>query len=104
MSIPEPLPAPSSRSIPETFHEYLATLDLWECKLFAVLTMDVGCFQFLELVTEQDSTDDATQLLTVSDGSDDSGSISFGWVIALPTVRRLARCSGPAFAPLGSSF
>jgi hypothetical protein len=30
--------------------------------------------------------------------------MTFGWVIALPNGRRLARCSGPAFGPFGSSF
>jgi hypothetical protein len=30
--------------------------------------------------------------------------MTFGWVIALPTGCRLARCSGPAYGPMGSSF
>jgi hypothetical protein len=30
--------------------------------------------------------------------------MSFGWIIALPSGRRLARCSGPAFGSYGSSF
>jgi hypothetical protein len=45
-----------------------------------------------------------SHLLTISDGSDDSGSMTFGWIIALPRGRRLARCVGPAFGPSGSSF
>lgn len=103
-TIPPPLLAKKAHNIPETFCEYLATLDPWERDLFPVLTMDVGCYEFLDLVTSQELAANATQLLTVSDGSDDSGSMSFGWVIALPSGRRLARCSGPAFGPIGSSF
>jgi hypothetical protein len=66
--------------------------------------MDVGCYEFLDLDTSQELEATATQLLTVSDGSDDAGSMSFGWVIALPSGRHLTRCSGPAFSPIGSSF
>jgi hypothetical protein len=66
--------------------------------------MDVEPFEFMDIVTAQDLATDATQLLTISDGSDDSGSMTFGWVIALPSGRRLTQCSGPAFGPTGSSF
>jgi len=66
--------------------------------------MLVDAYEFLALVNSQDSTEDAVQLLTVSNGSDDAGSMTFGWVIALPGGRRLFRCSGPAFGPTGSSF
>jgi hypothetical protein len=103
-SIPGPLAAPQPTSISETFPEFIATLEPWERDLFSFLHMEVGCFEFIDLITSQDIAADTTQLLTVSDGSDDSGSMSFGWVIALPSGRRLARCSGPALGPRGSSF
>jgi hypothetical protein len=41
---------------------------------------------------------------TPSDGSDDAGSMSFGWIISLPNGHRLAHCAGPSFGPYGSSF
>jgi hypothetical protein len=65
--------------------------------------MEVDCFDFLDLVNTQSSHENAIQLLTMSDGSDDSGAMTFGWVIALPTGRCLAHCAGPAFGPYGSS-
>jgi hypothetical protein len=86
----------------------LDTLDLWESNLFPKLTMDVKCYKFLELINAQnlDETfelinaqnldETAVQLITVSVGSDDSGSMTFGCAIALPSSFRLAHCSGPA--------
>jgi hypothetical protein len=103
-TIPGPPPPAPAVFIPETFPEYLGTLDLWERELFPALSMEVEPFEFIDLVTSQDLAEDDIHLLTVSDGSDDSGSMTFGWVIALPSGRRLARCSGPAFGPTGSSF
>jgi hypothetical protein len=103
-SIPDTRPRPSPPNILGTFSEYLATLELWETKLFLQLTMEVNCFAFLDLVNSQTSQENAIQLLTMSDGPDDSGAMTFGWVIALPTGRRLARCAGPAFGLYGSSF
>jgi hypothetical protein len=72
--------------------------------LFLELEMHVGCYEFMTIVNSQDLAVNAFQLITVSDGSDDSGSMTFGWVIATPDGRRLARCSGPVFGPFGSSF
>jgi hypothetical protein len=76
----------------------------WEYHLLSELTMEVDCYDFVHLVNTQFETKDKVQLISVSDGSDDSGSMTFGWAIALPDGRRLARCSGPAFGPTGSSF
>jgi hypothetical protein len=57
--------------------------------------MTVDCYEFLQIVNEQELDETATHLITVSDGSGNDGSMSFGWI---------ARCSGPAFGPSGSSF
>jgi hypothetical protein len=85
-----PLPPVEVHTPPETFLDFIHTLDEWERELVPGLSMDVNCFEFLDIVNSQDKTNDATQLITVSDGSDDSGSMSFGWIIALPTGRCLA--------------
>jgi hypothetical protein len=63
--------------------------------------MHVGCYEFMTIVNSQDLAANAIQLITVSDGSN---LMTFGWVIATPDGRRLARCSGPVFGPFGSSF
>jgi hypothetical protein len=89
---------------PSTFLEFLTTLELWERELFSDLTMQVDCFEFIQLVNSQLITDSSAQLITVSDGSDDSGSMTFGWAVALPNGQRLATCAGPAYGPSGSSF
>ncbi len=102
--IPPTLPTPGSSTLSETFQEFITTLDLWERELFPELSMTIDCYEFLEIVNEQELDDTDIRLLTVSDGSDVEGSMSFGWIIALPSGRRLARCSGPAFGPSGSSF
>jgi hypothetical protein len=67
--------------ISATFREFLWTLKMWERDLFQELAMDVNCYEFLELVNKQELEEDETRLHTVSDGSDDLGSMSFGWVI-----------------------
>jgi hypothetical protein len=40
--------------------------------------MDVDCFEFLNLVNSQDLANMATHLITINDGSDAAGSMSFG--------------------------
>jgi hypothetical protein len=108
--IPLLLAPPSMSTVyypPATFHQFLAQFEPWETQLFPELHMAVDCYKFLDLVNSQqiDDTDNtAMHLITVSKGSNDSGSMTFGWVIALPEGRCLARCSGPAFGPSGSSF
>jgi hypothetical protein len=88
--------------IPATFTDFLDTLEFWETELFANLIMEVDCYTFLALVNAQPET--AIQLLTMSDGSDAAGAMTFGWILSLPNGQRLARCSGPAYGPYGSSF
>jgi hypothetical protein len=66
--------------------------------------MEVDCYKFLSLVESQILEESAIKLLTVSDGSDDSGAMTFGWIIAMPCGLWLAQCSGPAYGPTGSSF
>jgi hypothetical protein len=88
--IPAPQPPEEVHTPPETFIQFIQTLDVWERELFSGLSMDLDCFEFLNIVNSQDIRNDATQLITVSDGSDDSGSMSFSWIIALPTGRCLA--------------
>jgi hypothetical protein len=87
-----------------TFLQYLSRLDNWERSLFEELTMEVDCYSFLDLVDAQTTDGDSAQLLTMSDGSDSAGAMTFGWVLALPTGQRLARCAGPTFGSYGSSF
>jgi hypothetical protein len=60
--------------------------------------------KFTAVVDAQILDESEVQLLTVSDGLDDLGAMTFGWIIALPCGRRLARCGGPAYGPYGSSF
>jgi hypothetical protein len=67
-----------------SFSDYLAHLENWEQELFVDLNMAVDCYEFLDLVNSQIVADNAIHLLTVSDGSDDAGSMTFGWVISLP--------------------
>jgi hypothetical protein len=89
---------------PLTFQSFLTTLDKWEQELFVDLTMEVDCYQLIQIVNAQPLNDTDNQLITASDGSDDSGLMTFGWVIALPSGRQLASCAGPAYGPSGSSF
>jgi hypothetical protein len=70
--------------------------------MFSQLTMEVDCYTFLERVNSQPEA--AIQLLTMSDGSDDDGAMTFGWIISLINGQRLARCAGPVYGPYGSSF
>jgi hypothetical protein len=96
------IPASRRPHIPATFTDFLDTLEFWETELFANLIMEVDCYTFLALVNAQPKT--AIQLLTMSDGSDAAGAMTFGWILLLPNGQRLARCSGPAYGPYGSSF
>jgi hypothetical protein len=103
-TIPTIRPVQRPTSSPSTFVEFLTTLDGWEAQLFSQLTMDVDCYAFLNLVNTQPLDETEVHLLTMSDGSDDDGAMTFGWIISLPNGNRLARCAGPAFGPYGSSF
>jgi hypothetical protein len=67
------------------FREFLVMLKTWEQELFPKLSMEVDCYKFLNLVTSQELKLKATQLLTISDSSDNSGSMTFGWIISLPS-------------------
>jgi hypothetical protein len=66
--------------------------------------MLVDCYELIRLVENQHLRNTEIQLLTMSDGSDESGAMMFGWIILLPDGHRLARCSGPAYGPFGKSF
>ena len=103
-NIPTRPPLPPATPISGTFSEFLDGLDHWEHELFADLSFKVDCFEFVHLINSEILADKAVHLLTVSDGSNDSGSMSFRWVIVLPCGRCLARCAGPAYGPTGSSF
>jgi hypothetical protein len=103
--IPPTSVAPTaSATTAATFPEFLSSLDTWETELFADLTMHVDCYEFIHLVETQLARTTGVQLLTVSDGSDDAGAMTFGWIVSLPDGTRLARCSGPAYGPFGTSF
>jgi hypothetical protein len=99
-----PVPRAHVTTTSGTFTEYLSSLDEWETELFVDLTLHYDCYDIIRLIETQRIRTSEVQLLTVSDGSDDSGSMTFGWIIALPDGTRLARCSGPAYGPFGSSF
>jgi hypothetical protein len=104
-AIPKSLPPlPRWEQPIATFSQFLDGLDHWERSLFADLTMEVDCYTFLDLVDSQVTDGDIAQLLTMSNGSDDSGAMTFGWIMALPTGKRLVRCAGPTFGSYGSSF
>jgi hypothetical protein len=111
---------PSPVCIPETFHDYLAQLPLWEHHLFADLTLLHEPYAILQLINLRpltlddtlftptiDNSKTATQpptspdlhwkLLMVSDGSDSASKMTFGWALSLNDGTRLAYCAGPAF-------
>jgi hypothetical protein len=46
--------------------------------------MEVDCYEFLDLVNAQVLDENDPCLITVSNGSGASGSMTFGWVITLP--------------------
>jgi hypothetical protein len=104
--IPYPVanPTPLVTTTPATFSDFLSSLAEWETELFSDLIMHEDCYEIVRLVETQRTRTTQVQLLTVSDGSDDAGAMTFGWIISLPDGTRLARCSGPAFGPYGSSF
>jgi hypothetical protein len=87
-----------------SFSEYLSSLDTWETELFDDLTMHVDCYELIRLVETQMTQTTQVQLITVSDGFDNAGAMTFGWIISLPDGTRLARCVGPAYGPFGTSF
>ncbi len=67
-----------SNEVASTFTEFIETFDVWERELFSDLHMEVDCYEFLSLVESQILEESAIQLLTVSDGSNDSGAMTFG--------------------------
>jgi hypothetical protein len=102
--LPGRLPSSTPSCPPATFSDFLETLDEWETELFLELTMLVDCHEFIRLVDIQRRRNTQIQLLTMSDGSDNNGAMTFGWTISLPDGTCLARCSGPAYGPFGMSF
>jgi hypothetical protein len=95
ISFPSVDPPNSVLPIASTFSEFLQSLEQWEKELFADLTMHADCYELISLVEAQQTRTTQVQLITVSDGSDDTGAMTFGWIISLPDGTRLARCSGP---------
>jgi hypothetical protein len=91
---PVPTPVPN---IPATFTEYLSSLALH-------MGDHVDCYEFIQLIESQPARNTEIQLLTMSDGSDNFGAMTFGWTIALPDSTCLARGSSPAYGPFGTSF
>jgi hypothetical protein len=89
---------------PVTIPVNLQSLDPWESQLFLELLMEVDCYEFIQMVNTQSISEAAIQLIMVSKGSDDSGSMRLCWIISLLNGRHLAQCSGPAFGPYTSSF
>jgi hypothetical protein len=113
---------PSPVNIPVTFHNYLAQLPSWEHPLYADLTLLFEPFEILQRINlcsltladalfppmTADEDDDLThnplpppdptwKLLMVSDGSEASSTMTFGWALCLNDGTRLAYCAGPAF-------
>jgi hypothetical protein len=113
---------PSPVMIPATFHDYLSHLPSWEHHLFADLTLLYEPYELLQLInlrsltladalfpptTDNDDADDLDlpiptpalnwKLLMVSDGSESSLKMTFGWALCLNDGTRLASCAGPAF-------
>jgi hypothetical protein len=103
-TIPDlPTPARQVASTPATFQDYLLTLAEWETELFSELTMLVDCYEVIWLVKTTPLCNTAIHLLMTSDGSDNAGAMTFGWILSLSNGQRLARCSGPAYGPFGSA-
>jgi hypothetical protein len=50
---PNPTTSTKKESTPSTFVEYLSTLDEWEWELFPELTMQVNCYELIQLVETQ---------------------------------------------------
>jgi hypothetical protein len=95
---------PTPPPIATSFSDFISFLDEWETELFADLTMNVDCYEFIRLVETQKVRNTHGQLITVSDGSDNAGAMTFGWTISLPDGTCLAQCAGPAYGPFGTSF
>jgi hypothetical protein len=87
-----------------TFTEFLATLVFWETELISNLTMLVDCYKFVQMVETQRHRNTDIKFLTMSDGSNESGAMAFGWIISLPDGTCLTKCSGPVYGPFGTSF
>jgi hypothetical protein len=77
-------------SIPETFSEYIALLPPWEQSLFEGLDMPLDCYALINAATaiKPNDYDFKLHLLSLSDGSAVNQSMSFGWVMSLPTAQR----------------
>jgi hypothetical protein len=50
------------------FNSFLDNLDLWESQHFSKLSMEVDCFNFFDLVNNQNLAEGQVQLITISDG------------------------------------
>jgi hypothetical protein len=115
---PPSLPThPERLPIATTFEEYLHQLPTQEQHLFASLDLLHDPFEILAHFNQEyqdlpDTDDDSTTSTTtptppttihmVSDGSELSQKMTFGWVLCTANGIRLAICSGPAFGT-GSS-
>jgi hypothetical protein len=100
------VPPKTQPPIPETFAEYITLLPPWEQSLFEGLDMPLDCYALLAAAKAINPADYdfKLHLISLSDGSAVNHSMSFGWVMSLPTAQRVATCSGPAPGSVQSSF
>eukprot|EP00980_Cylindrotheca_fusiformis_P020836 scaffold7832_cov103-Cylindrotheca_fusiformis.AAC.3 len=94
-----PLPPPTSQS----FHTYVQTLPLSARQLLSDLEILIPLADLIDVFQATTSIDNA-KCYSVSDGSEFSGSMTFGWVIAASDGTRVVTCAGPAFGSQASSY
>jgi hypothetical protein len=118
LTAPPALPDHPERSIvSHTFTEYLTCVPAYEQHLFASIQLLVDPYEIISIFNDNDhesvTTDDDTLILDntptppatihmVSNGSELSQKMTFGWVLCTANGQRLVICSGPAFGT-GSS-
>eukprot|EP00980_Cylindrotheca_fusiformis_P016559 scaffold4965_cov87-Cylindrotheca_fusiformis.AAC.1 len=79
------------------------SLPLSERQLLSDLEILIPVADLLDVLQQTTSIDNA-KCYGVSDGSESSGSMTFGWVIAAPDGTRMVSCAGPAFGSQASSY
>eukprot|EP00980_Cylindrotheca_fusiformis_P027515 scaffold20799_cov73-Cylindrotheca_fusiformis.AAC.4 len=90
---------PPSRS----FTDYIATLSLSDQRLLSELDILIPIDDLLDVFHLTSTTDNA-KCYGVSDGSEASGCMTFGWVMAASDGTRVVKCAGPAYGSQASSY
>eukprot|EP00980_Cylindrotheca_fusiformis_P027571 scaffold21320_cov78-Cylindrotheca_fusiformis.AAC.1 len=100
--------APSNLPLCEqfsTFQSYLKSLPFAIQQLLQDLDIRIPVPELIQLLNSTHPQLSAPlQCIGVSDGSENQGSMTFGWLIADPEGFRVAACAGPAFGSQASSY